>query len=202
MTSLFDGFLEFDLRVFQWVANLYNPILDKIMVLITYSGEAGAIFILISAILFFNKKYRKIGFCMLVSMLIMLVLNNFVLKEIFERARPFNLELTWWVEEYIYPNLVSEPTSFSFPSGHTSSAFAAAIACLWYNRKIGIPVTIFAFIMGFSRIYVGVHYFSDVAFGVLVGIIYALLGVLVTKYCFEKFNNKVFERKQNSKKEL
>lgn len=200
MDSLFESFLEFDLQVFQWVANLYNPILDKIMVLITYSGEAGAIFIVISAILLFNKKYRKIGFCMLISMLIMLIFNNLILKEIFERSRPFNLELTWWVEEYVYPNLVSYPSSFSFPSGHTSSAFAAAIACLWYNKKIGIPVTIFAFIMGFSRIYVGVHYFSDVVFGIIVGIICALAGVLVSKYCFDKFNEKVFERNKISKK--
>ena len=90
----------------------------------------------------------------------------------------------FWGKGYIYPELISKPTSFSFPSGHTASAFAAAIALLWHNRKFGIPITIFAALMGFSRIYVEVHYCTDVIAGVISGTICAFVAVLIVKYLF------------------
>lgn len=109
-----------------------------------------------------------------------------------------------WVAEYHFPNFIEKLTSLSFPSGHTSSAFAAAIAVLWYDRKIGIPTTIFAALMGFSRIYVQVHYCSDVLGAVVVGIIYALAGVLIAKLLFpvfEKVLNAVLGKLKKNKTE-
>ena len=199
----FDSFLPLDLSVFEWVQGIRNPILTVLMKVITTLGDEGILFIAIALVLLVTKKYRKIGFAMLVSLGVMLICNNFVLKEIFARERPFNLFETFpekyaeWGGEaakYIYPDMVKAPHSYSFPSGHTSSAFAAGIAILCYNRKAGIPAIIFAFIMGFTRIYVGVHYTTDVIAAAIVGIIYALLGVLITKYLFpvaEKLLEKV-----------
>ena len=156
----------------------------------------------------FTKKYRKGGLAVIVALLVMLLCNDLFLKEFFARPRPFNLfetnpeKYAFWGESYIYPGLVGEPTSFSFPSGHTASAFAAAIALLWHNRKIGVPLTIFSALMGFSRIYVEVHYCTDVIGGAVVGIIYAAIGVLLAKALypviekiFALIKEKIFKKK-------
>ena len=222
MKEIFDVFLGFDLSVFEWVQSIQNPILTAIMVTITTLGDEGIIFIAMGLVLFCTKKYRKVGMSVLVALLVMLVLNNYVLKELIARPIPFyvfDLEglmadqgvfaeagktarfdylveritamiekypelAAKWTSTYHFPNFVDKLTSFSFPSGHTSSAFAAAIAVLWYDRKIGIPATIFAAIMGFSRIYVEVHYCSDVIAAMLVSVVYAVIGVLIAKLLY------------------
>lgn len=194
MTAFFEHFLHFDLSIFEWVQGIQNPALSAIFKVITSLGEAGIIFIILGLVLICTKKYRKIGFAVIIALLVMEVGNNLILKELFARPRPFNLEgYDWWNAVYKYPDIVSRPDSYSFPSGHTSSAFAAAIAVLWYNRKIGIPTTVFAFLMGFSRIYVEVHYPSDVIAGMIVGIIYAFIGILITKLLYPKVE-KLFEK--------
>ncbi|MBQ3137444.1 MAG: phosphatase PAP2 family protein [Clostridia bacterium] len=240
MDALFNSFLGFDLSVFEWIQNIQSPFLSAIMVIITTLGDEGIIFIAMGIVLLLTKKYRKIGFTVLIALGVMLIINNLVLKEILERVRPFyifdleglladkqafidkgrlgkfdvmvekiklmteqNPEMAAkWTSVYHYPGLVDKLTSFSFPSGHTSSAFAAAIAVLWYNRKIGIPVTVFAAIMGFSRIYVQVHYCTDVIGAAFVGIVYALIAVLIAKFLFPIVDNlmtKIFSRFQKKK---
>ena len=219
MDAIFDSFLSFDLGVFEWIQTIQSSILTTIMVVITTLGDEGIIFIAAGLVLFFTKKYRKIGLAMLISLVVMLILNNLVLKEMLERVRPFyifDLEglladkqafidagrlskfdvmvekitaltekypemAAEWVSKYQYPDFVEKLTSFSFPSGHTSSAFAACAAILFLNKKMGIPAMIFAALMGFSRIYVEVHYCTDVIGGAIVGIIYAVIGVLLAK---------------------
>ena len=240
MDAIFDSFLSFDLGVFEWIQSIQSPILTSIMVVITTLGDEGIIFIAAGLVLFATKKYRKVGLAMLISLVVMLILNNLVLKEMLERVRPFyifDLEglladkqafidagrlgkfdvmvekiqaLTEkypemaadWIAKYQYPDFVEKLTSFSFPSGHSSSAFAACAAILFLNRKIGIPAMVFAALMGFSRIYVDVHYCTDVIGGALVGIIYAVIGVLIAKAVYplvEKvlasIKEKVFKKK-------
>lgn len=209
----FDSFLGFDLSVFEWVQGIRNPILTALMKIITTLGDEGILFIVIGLVLLITKKYRKIGLAILVSLVVMLICNNFVLKEIFARERPFNLFATFpekyadWGGEaakYIYPDFVKAPHSYSFPSGHTSSAFAAGVAVVLLNRKFGIPATIFAFVMGFTRIYVGVHYTTDVISAAIVGIIYAIAGVIIAKYLFpiaDKIIDKVLGKLSKKKKE-
>lgn len=208
MTALFDPFLHFDLSIFEWIQTVQGTFLDKIMIAITTLGEGGIIFILLALALICTKKYRKAGVAVLVALVVMEIGNNLILKEIFARPRPFNLaeidpvKYAWWAEAYRFPGLVSEPSSYSFPSGHTSSAFAAAIAVLWYDRKIGIPTTVFAFIMGFTRIYVEVHYPTDVLFGAVFGVVYALIGVLIMKALYpqlEKLFAKAAEKRKAKK---
>ena len=204
MELFFDSLSGFDLSVFQWVQGIQNDFLDAVMVGITTLGNAGAAFIVLGLVLLFTKKYRKAGFAVLVALLVMLLCNDLFLKEFFARPRPFNLfetnpeKYALWGTEYIYPDLVHKPTSFSFPSGHTASAFAAAFALLWHNRKLGVPVTIFAALMGFSRIYVQVHYCSDVIGGVISGIICGLVAVLIVKFIFpyaDKGLDKLFKKR-------
>ena len=208
MQNLFDSFLSFDLSVFQWIQGIQNDFLDAVLVGITTLGNAGAIFIVLGLGLFITKKYRKAGFAVIVALLVMLICNDLFLKEFFARPRPFNLfdsdpqKYAEWGRAYIYPELVNKPSSYSFPSGHTSSAFAAAIALLWQNRKWGVPVTIFAALMGFSRIYVEVHYCTDVIAGVVSGAVCALVAVLIVKYLFpvvDKGINKLSDKIKKKK---
>lgn len=208
MQNLFDSFLSFDLSVFQWIQGIQNDFLDAVLVGITTLGNAGAIFIVLGLGLFITKKYRKAGFAVILALLVMLICNDLFLKELFARPRPFNLfdsdpqKYAEWGRAYIYPELVNKPSSYSFPSGHTSSAFAAAIALLWQNRKWGVPVTIFAALMGFSRIYVEVHYCTDVIAGVVSGAVCALVAVLIVKYLFpvvDKGINKLSDKIKKKK---
>ena len=201
MQVIFDSFLEFDLSVFQWIQGIQNDFLDAVMVGITTLGNAGAIFIVLGLWLLISKKYRKAGLAVIVALLVMLLCNDLFLKEFFARVRPFNLfesnpeKYALWGSEYVFPELVHRPTSYSFPSGHTASAFAAAIALLWHNRKWGIPVTIFAALMGFSRIYVEVHYCTDVIAGVVSGAICALVAVAIVKFLYPAVEKGIEKRK-------
>ena len=241
MDAIFDSFLNFDLGVFEWIQSIQSPILTSIMVVITTLGDEGIIFIAAGLVMAVTKKYRKVGIAVLASLVVMLILNNLVLKEMLERVRPFYIfdleglladkqafidagrlskfdvmvekigaltekypEMAQnWLSTYHYPDFVEKLTSFSFPSGHTSSAFAACAAILFLNRKIGIPAMVFAALMGFSRIYVEVHYCTDVLGGAIVGIIYAVVGVLIAKALYpvvEKvlasLKAKVFKKKE------
>ena len=204
---MFDIFLNFDLSVFEWIQSIQCGFLNAVMVFITTLGNAGAIFIVLALVLLCTKKYRKAGLAVAVALIVMLICNDLFLKEFFARPRPFNLLATdpekyaFWGEGYVYPELIGKPSSYSFPSGHTSSAFAAAIALLCHNRKLGIPVTIFAAIMGFSRIYVEVHYCTDVIAGVVSGTICALIAVLIVKFLFPVVDNGINKLSAKMKKE-
>jgi len=209
--GFFDKFLGFDLGVFEWVQGIQNKFMTALMVTITTLGDEGILFIAMGLVLLFTKKYRKVGFAILIALLVMQICNNMILKDILARPRPFNLYnidpeayALWGGEgsKYFFPNFVHAPSSYSFPSGHTSSAFAAAFAILIYNRKIGIPMTLFAALMGFSRIYVEVHYCTDVIAGAVVGLVYALIAALVIKLVYPYFEKlfdavmgKVFKKK-------
>lgn len=194
--ALFDPFLNFDLSVFEWVQGIQSRIMTAIMVTITTLGDEGIIFIAMGIVLLFTKKYRKVGFAILTALVVMLLCNNIILKDLLARPRPihlFNIDpeaYAFWGGEnakYVFPYFVHAPSSFSFPSGHTSSAFAAAFAILIYNRKIGIPMTFFAALMGFSRIYVEVHYCTDVIAGAVVALVYALIAAGIVKLVFPYF---------------
>ena len=204
---MFDIFLNFDLSVFELIQSIQCGFLNAVMVFITTLGNAGAIFIVLALVLLCTKKYRKAGLAVAVALIVMLICNDLFLKEFFARPRPFNLLATdpekyaFWGEGYVYPELIGKPSSYSFPSGHTSSAFAAAIALLCHNRKLGIPVTIFAAIMGFSRIYVEVHYCTDVIAGVVSGTICALIAVLIVKFLFPVVDNGINKLSAKIKKE-
>ena len=231
MTEFFDAFLNFDLSVFEWVQSIQTPILTTIMKIVTTLGDEGIIFILMGIVFLFTKKFRKVGFTILAALVVMLVCNNFVFKELFARIRPFYIfnpdavptdhvyydavlekaqqsverlpELAArWRDTYVFPEFVHAPSSWSFPSGHTSSAFTAAFAVLFYNRKIGVPMTLFAALMGFTRIYVEVHYCTDVIAAALASLVYAALAVLVIKLLYpkvepliDKVTAKIFKKK-------
>lgn len=146
-----------------------NPILDNIMIFITSLGNGGMIWIAATIALLIPKKTRKAGVVSAVALLGSLIINNNIVKNIVQRPRPF---VTFTDLQIIIPT----PSEFSFPSGHTSSSFAAA--AVFYRhlpKKLGLPAVILAGLIGFSRLYVGVHYPTDVIAGVLMGILLSYL---------------------------
>lgn len=152
--------------------NIRNPILDKLMVFITTLGNAGAIWLLISILLMLNKRFIKIGFMASMAYMLTAILGEGVLKNVIQRGRPFEsmkgIEL-----------LISKPSSFSFPSGHTGFSFAATGVLAKYFRKYRIPLFILASLMAFSRVYLCVHYPSDIIGGIILGLICSQISIWV-----------------------
>lgn len=148
---------------------LHNPILDAIMVFITTLGDDGLFWIALGVICLFFKKYRKMGLQVLLSMLFTFIIGNLILKNVFARPRPCDL-----VDIETISMLISRPHGHSFPSGHSMNGMVAAMALFLNNRKIGIPALILATLIGFSRMYLFVHFPTDVLGGFLVAILVAL----------------------------
>lgn len=166
-----------------WVQNnLRNDILTPFFKVITSLGNAGAVWILISVLLMFIKKTRRTGITCAASLTISFILNNLFLKNLIARPRPYNVipDLT---------ALIPYPHDFSFPSGHTAASFAVAVVIfIKMPKKYGIPALILAFLIAFSRIYLGVHYPTDVLFGMFTA---TTIAILSCKYIKDKGRNLV-----------
>ncbi len=207
MQPLFEPFLPFDLAVFSWVQSIQNSFLTPVMSVVSLLGTKGAIFFLLGFALLCSRKWRKAGVVVLGALAITTVCNSVIVKELLARPRPFSLDYDWWLATYRYPGFVAQPDSFSFPSGHTAAAFAAAAALFWQSRKGGVLLGVFAVLMGFSRVYLEVHYCTDVLFGALFGVVYALIAVAVVRrfypiiYPAAEEKVRAFRRRVVSKKE-
>ncbi|MGI6772480.1 MAG: phosphatase PAP2 family protein [Clostridiales bacterium] len=179
-----EAIYNFDLAVFQFIEKyIWNDaILHPVMKFITTLGDGGLIWIIIAVILLITKKYRKYGFMMAAGLIITLVVNDNILKPLIERPRPF--DYTGWTN-FIYPEIIPRPDDFSFPSGHTTSSFLSVVPLMRANKKFGIPALVLASLIAFSRIYVHVHYCTDILVGIVVGIIYGLLGCLIVDLIYK-----------------
>lgn len=147
---------------------LHNPVLDCIMVVITSVGNAGWFFIVLGVVLLWVKKTRKAGFHVLLSLLFSLIFCNLILKDLVARQRP-----CWLVPEIQL--LIANPSDFSFPSGHTSASMATAASIYLYNKKYGIAMFLLAIMIAFSRMYLFVHFPTDILGGMLTGLLSAFL---------------------------
>ena len=165
---------QLDNSILLWIQeNLRCDFLTAVLKPITISGNGGFIFLAAVFFLLIFPKTRKIGMLCLCSLSLMLIVNNLILKNLINRQRPF-VQITELV------SLVSFPKDSSFPSGHSACAFAFAGTILFNCRKrFSIPALTFAFLMAFSRIYVGVHFLTDVIAGALTGF---LLSFLVSRF--------------------
>ena len=189
----FSAFLGFDRAVFEWVERIFDygisGVLTPILVFLTRLGDGGILWIALAIVLMLFKKTRKIGFTVAGAIICMFFFNNVFLKNFFARPRPFDLDV--WKDWFVYPEFVTRPDSFSFPSGHASSAFAAATG-LTVSKKARfiVPGYVLAALIAFSRIYVHVHYPTDVIFGALFGIVYGVIAIFVCKFIIKLVNEK------------
>ena len=168
-----------ELEFLQALYSMHHPVLDAIMTFITHLGDAGIFWIVISIVLICTKKYRKAGIASLISLLLSVIITNLVLKNLFDRPRPFTFDETVKL-------LIATPHDSSFPSGHSAASMASAVAFFIYNKKIGIPAIILALLIAFSRLYIFVHYPSDVLAGLFVGTLYAVTAAWIVNKIYTK----------------
>lgn len=145
---------------------MHGPVWDSIMVFLSALGNAGFFWIGVGVLLCIFTKYRKCGIQMLVSMAIAFVLGNLILKNLIARERPC------WLDSQV-PLLLESPKDYSFPSGHSLNGFTAATTLLFFDRRLGIPAVILASLIAFSRLYLFVHFPTDVFVGIVMGIVIA-----------------------------
>ena len=165
--------VSFDLPILDWIQNtLQCAFLDKVMPLITVLGDGGAFWIACAVLMMLLKKYRKAGFSAALALIFGLLICNLYLKPTVARIRPYDFQEQMGV---IINLLIEKEHSLSFPSGHTIASFEAATAILLRHKKLGIAAMVLAILIAFSRMYLYVHYPTDVIASVFLGIGLAFL---------------------------
>lgn len=156
--------------------NLTSPFLDPLMRFITTLGNGGAVWIVITVLMLISKKYRKTGIMMTMGLVLCMLIGNVILKPLVARLRPF--QILSGIEL-----LIKAPRDFSFPSGHTYSSILSGTIIFARHKRIGIYALILAVLISFSRLYLYVHFPSDVLAGAIFGVLTALLSIRTVLFC-------------------
>ena len=164
--------MPFEFAFLDWLQQFRNPVLDALAVFFNHAGEHGEIWIAFTLILLLCRRTRKAGLAMAIALVSYLVAGDFILKPLFARPRPCDVNTAVTI-------LVKRPHGHSFPSGHTSSAFAAAFALWRQDRKLGFPALILAVFIAFTRLYLYVHFPTDILGGVVLGLALGALASLL-----------------------
>ena len=176
---MLESLLQLDGAILLWIQeHVRQDFLSPVVKFITHLGDPGWSWILLAVILLIVKKTRKIGLVTAVSLLSSYVVNNLILKNLVARVRPY--EAVDGLQR-----IIEAQSDFSFPSGHSASSFAAAVVIFMLcPRKYGVPALVLAFLIALSRLYVGVHYPTDVLTGVISGTVIAVIVCTVYKKKF------------------
>ncbi len=173
---------QFEIGILDFLReNLSCKALDFLMPVVTALGNGGIFFIAVAVFFLFFKKTRKMGITMGVSLIIGFVVCNLVLKNAVGRIRPYDFNEGVML-------LIKSPSDFSFPSGHTTASFESAVSILLYNKKLGIVAIVIATLIAFSRLYLYVHYPTDVLFGAVLGTAVAFLSYFLVKKSEKRIN--------------
>ncbi len=171
--------------------HLRIAVLNPLVVLISHLGDSGIFWILLALVLALIPKTRKFGVLALSSLAFCFLINNVALKNLVARPRPYTR----------LPDLVMLmkcPADYSFPSGHSCASFAVASSLMWtmdkHWNKLRIPAILLASLIALSRIYVGVHYPTDVLVGTLIGIFGSLLICRLLDKPYDKLENRLKNR--------
>ena len=173
---------EFELKILDFIADkLSGPVLDKIMPVITVFGDHGIFWMALTVLLLLFKKTRPLGLSMAFSLAIGYIWGNIVLKNLVARTRPYeyNSEINL---------LVKKLSDYSFPSGHSLASFEAATCIFIRYKKWGVAALVFAAAIAFSRLYLYVHFPSDVLAGTVLGIIFGIIGSTIVNKIYKKKN--------------
>lgn len=160
--------MTWEFQLLYWIQEQSSGWLDWLMPKITSLGDAGIFWILLGLFLTCMVKTRRIGISMLVSIVVGAVIGNLILKNLIARERPC------WIDSQVLL-LIENPKDYSFPSGHSLVSFEGAVSILMKNRRWGTAALILAFLIAFSRLYLFVHFPTDVLFGAALGTVIAFV---------------------------
>lgn len=174
-------FWPFDFSILNFFQSVRTDFFDFFFSTITHLADKGIFWIALGLLLAVFAKTRKTGVTVLLSLIFSVFLCNILLKNIIARPRPYTVEEWSIIRDAAREILVALPDDWSFPSGHTSASFAAATAIFCCNKKWGVPSLILAALIAFSRIYLYVHYPTDVIAAIFIGGIAGVSAYFITK---------------------
>ncbi len=190
----------FEITILDAFQNLRCGFLDTVLPVITHLAEKGWFWILVAVVLLFFKKTRKAGIMMGIALTLGLALGNGLIKNLVARIRPYDFN-----EAMKSQLLVPVLSDYSFPSGHSLASFEAAGVLMMTHRKmLGWPALVIAILIALSRLYLYVHYPSDVLAGVLLGLLFAWIAYLVVnraEKAYKDYRAKKAAAAENEKKE-
>lgn len=169
-----------EIKILDMIQQIHTPFLDALMCFVTKLGDVGTVWMVLAVILFLLPKTRRSGVIVMAGFVLDVILCSGILKPVIARVRPCDVNTAVQL-------LVARPTDYSFPSGHTSTAFAA-VAALYFagEKKLWKPALVLAVLIAFSRMYLYVHYPTDILGGIVVGVACGYAGM----WCTEKFCNR------------
>jgi Membrane-associated phospholipid phosphatase len=162
--NILDYLWQFDSAILLWIQSLRQEWMNPFWKGVTFLGDAGWFWIVLALLLLCFRGTRKAGMAAFLALAVGALITNMILKPMFVRTRPYEV-----IDGLIL--LVEKQRDYSFPSGHSCASFAAATA-LWgrLSHRTGIILWVLAGLIAFSRLYVGVHYPSDVLGGIAIGV--------------------------------
>lgn len=170
MRTLINKIKTIDVRFAFYMTQFYDyHVLNEIMKFISSCGDFGMSWLIIILISNMIDSTRAMSIHMLIALIAATIIGQVTIKSIVKRKRPCH---TYQDVDILIPI----PSDLSFPSGHTTSSFACSTVMLFFNPWLGIIGYIYAFLTAISRLYLFVHYLSDVLFGIFLGII---IGIVV-----------------------
>ena len=171
---------NFELGILDFIRdNLSCSFLDKVMPVITSLADAGIFWIIVAVIMLCFEKTRKMGLTVGIALVLGLAIGNGMLKPLINRIRPYDVK---GIEPFI-----EKLHDGSFPSGHTLASFEAAGALMLRDKRYGIPAIVLAVVIAFSRLYLYVHYPTDVLGGIVLGLLFAFLAYIAVNAVYQKF---------------
>ncbi len=166
--------MNWEYSFLNWIQeNLSAPWLDAVMTFITHLSDGGAIWIVAAVIMLLLPKYRRYGIVLAAVLILGGVLNSIILKPLIGRARPFE-----GLEEIML--LITPPADASFPSGHTLVSLSSAIVIFAANKKLGTLALVLAALTAFSRMYLYVHYPTDILAGAVLAVAISLVCLYIS----------------------
>lgn len=181
---MIDALNQFEIGILDFIQNTFScKFLDYFFIAVTSLSNKGIFWIILAIVLLCFKKTRKTGIYLAVVLIIGEILGNQILKRLFERPRPYTVNPDANV-------IIDKLSSFSFPSGHSRCAVECAVVIFANNKKWGIAAIVLAVLTCISRMYLYVHYPTDVLGGAVLGIIDGLLAIFIIKKVGEYINRR------------
>lgn len=180
-----------EIQILHWFETLHNPITNPIFYVITTLGNAGWFWIVLAVLMLtvLPNKYKKAGLTMAIALILSLIFCNGIMKHLWARPRAFWVVGQNFVVGNEFENLYGIFNSihdYSFPSGHSSASFAAAVSIFMWRKKEGSAALVLAALIAFSRLYFTVHYPTDVLVGTITGALYGVAAYFIVKALMNK----------------